>query len=81
MWLFKKDFKSSNIKNINNLTKIGIKDTIDGVPSYYALQRFATTFKRNKEMVLTITCLKHSNELSDMYDRPPTIRKRLLTSC
>ena len=39
MGLFKKDFKSSNIKSINDITKIGIKDTIDGTPSYYALQR------------------------------------------
>lgn len=78
MGLFKKDFKSSNIKSINDITKIGIKDTIDGTPSYYALQRLATTFKLNKEMDLAIACLKHSNELSDMYDRPPLLEKDYL---
>ena len=45
MKLFKKNIKSSNIKNIDDIIKISIKDTIDGSPSYYALQRLATTFK------------------------------------
>lgn len=66
MRLPKKDIKSSNIKNINDIVKININDTIDGIPSYYALQRLATSFKRNKEMDLAIACLKHSNQLSDI---------------
>ena len=61
MGLFKKDFKSSNIKSINDITKIGIKDTIDGTPSYYALQRLATTFKQNKEMDLAIKYIGNVN--------------------
>lgn len=78
MRLPKKDIKSSNIKNINDIAKININDTIDGIPSYYALQRLATSFKRNKEMDLAIACLKHSNQLSDMYDRPPLLEKDYL---
>lgn len=34
MRLPKKDIKSSNIKNINDIAKININDTIDGIPSY-----------------------------------------------
>ena len=66
MRLPKKDIKSSNIKNINDIVKININDTIDGIPSYYALQRLATSFKRNKEMDLA------------MYDRPPLLEKDYL---
>lgn len=72
------NINSTNIKTLNDISKIGINDTIDDKPSYYALQRLATSFKKNKQMDLAIACLRRSNELSDMYSKAPLLEKDYL---
>lgn len=78
MALFKKHLNSASITTYDAIIKVCINDTIDGNPSYYALQRMATAFKKNKQMDLAIACLRRSNELSDAYDNPPLLEKDYL---
>ena len=78
MALFKKHLNSASITTYDAIIKVCINDTIDGNPSYYALQRMATAFKKNKQMDLAIACLRRSNELSDAYDKPPLLEKDYL---
>lgn len=78
MALFKRHLNSASITTYDAIIKVCINDTIDGNPSYYALQRMATAFKKNKQMDLAIACLRRSNELSDAYDKPPLLEKDYL---
>lgn len=78
MGLFSKNIKSTNLKATKEILKINTNATVDGQPAYYGLQRAATVFKKNGQMDMAIACLRRSNELSDMYSRPPLLEKDYL---